>query len=370
MSTVSRLRGALASTLRETPVSAAITGASDAVRNLQSILTAKRLRKHRRGAAILLYHGVVPKVRDPFVEAAHIDATLFRKQIRHLKRHYRIVSLEEIVEARRGGRALPDDWVALTFDDGYRNNLECARQILRDEGRLPMSVFVVTELMGSNLTIPTVFAKMLILYGQVDQIEVPSPSGEWVSHSLSNRNRRANAYWMAHAALRALSPADQQAAVTRIRNQLGDGEAEEIRAGFESFDWLSWEEIRELHRDGVTIGSHTCSHVSMRAELGEARLRQEIFESRDRITRELGSPPKIFVYPFGAPEDVSSEATALVEEAGYDAALTTSPGTIERDSSIFELPRLIGCVQSMGAFRSANASGLRAGNHSAEAGYP
>ena len=86
----------------------------------------------------------------------------------------------------------------------------------------------------------------------------------------------------------------------------GDGEADEIRARFPSFDWLNWDEIRELRASGAEIGSHSCTHPSMRAELGTNRLRAEIERSRERIAAEVGAVPSAFVYPYGAPDDVSA----------------------------------------------------------------
>jgi hypothetical protein len=175
---------------------------------------------------------------------------------------------------------------------------------------------------------------------------------------MSSRRRRANAFWEVHGTLRALSPDEQQEILSVFIDQLGDGEADEIRARFPSFDWLDWDEIRELRADGVEIGSHTCTHPAMRAELGAERLRAEIEASRDRISAEVGVAPRSFVYPYGAKGDVSDLAIRLLCEAGYHCALTTIPGTVQRESSVFELPRLAGCVQSMGQFRRANASGM------------
>jgi peptidoglycan/xylan/chitin deacetylase (PgdA/CDA1 family) len=358
VSIIDRARTAAASSLRETAVSKVIVGAKNQLENVQSLFTASRLRSRRCGPGVLLYHGVVPKVSDPFVEGAHIEAELFRTQIRHLRRHYRVVSLAKIVDRLKSDQPLPNDWVALTFDDGYRNNLHCARQILHEEGDLPMSVFVITDFMGGNYTHPTVMIKMLLLHLRASRFRVPLMDGSWANRVMSSRRRRANVFWEVHRTLRALSPDEQQEALSVFVDQLGDGEADEIRARFSSFDWLDWDEIRELRADGVEIGSHTRTHPAMRAELGAERLQAEIEASRDRISTEVGVAPRSFAYPYGSKADVSDLAIRLLGEAGYQCALTTIPGTVQGESRVFELPRLAGCVQSMGQFRRANASGM------------
>lgn len=349
----------LAKHLRETPVASGLKRAVDLTVSARSWATGRQDRAKRRGAGILLYHGVEPQLRDPFVEAAHIDAALFRRQIRHLKRHYRIVSIEEIVDALRDGRPIPADWVALSFDDGYRNNLSCARAILHEEGGLPMTVFLATDLMDSETVIPTVRAKMLVMHTRKKQLDLPDATGAWRSVALAGRAARANAFWQLHGFLRGSAPEDQAETIGRVVEQIGVDETDTIRSGFRSFDWLRWDDVRELAGDGVTLANHTRRHLSMRDALGAERIADEVVGAHDRIQRETGTPPTLFAYPFGGREDVGRATIDLLESRNYRAALTTWPGTVEPDSGPLVLPRLVGCVQSMGAFRKANATGQR-----------
>ena len=258
------------------------------------------------------------------------------------------------------GAAQDKSCVAITFDDGYRNNLDCALGILKDEGDLPMSVFIVTDFMGTKATIPTVMLKMLILETRNTTLEIPKSDGTWARRRLGSRRLRANAYWEAYEALRNWSNQRRQAAVDFIAGQLGDGEAEEIRSRYPSFDWLDWSDVQELHASGVVIGSHTRSHASLGEGVDTERLIDEISGSRARIEREIGISPWAFAYPYGGLSDISGDARNQIRDAGYLCALTTLPGTVTSDSNLFELPRLAGCVQSMGRFRLANTTGMDA----------
>ena len=87
------------------------------------------------------------------------------------------------------------------------------------------------------------------------------------------------------------------------------------------------------------------------------RLRDEIFQSRDRLAAELGRPPAHFAYPNGTRADFCDLSEALLREAGYRCALTTVGGTIRRGDNPFEVRRLTDCVNTMPRFRMANASG-------------
>jgi peptidoglycan/xylan/chitin deacetylase (PgdA/CDA1 family) len=352
-----RLRHLLVTSLRGTPLAEAARRVRDHSESAVSLVRAPLVRGRRRGAAILMYHGVTPRFVDPLVEVAHIEADLFRRQIRHLRRHFRIVALAELVERLESGRPVPDDWAVLTFDDGYRNNLTCARQILREEGRLPMSVFVISELMGTRSTLTTTLAVMALAHTRLRRIRVPRPQGAWEWRRLETRRLRANCFWELLPVLKSLPDPDQQAVAAEFFAQLGDGELAEIRARFPSSDWLGWDEVRELHADGVDVGAHTRTHVSLRDELGPERIRDEVIGCRDRLEREIGAPPLHFAYPNGQRQDLSETAARTVQAAGFRCAITTLRGTVRAGADLYEVPRLTGCISSMPRFRMANARG-------------
>ena len=75
---------------------------------------------------ILAYHGAEPEP-DPVLnyDGFHVPTEVFRRQLERLARRYRVVPLRDVVAATAEGRAMPDHAVALTFDDGYRNNSRC-----------------------------------------------------------------------------------------------------------------------------------------------------------------------------------------------------------------------------------------------------
>lgn len=102
------------------------------------------------GLRILTYHRVNP---DHPHDRLTVHPEAFAAQMDLLKRSGRpVVLLSEMVPALRGEAALPSGAVALTFDDGYRDNLHHAAPLLERLG-LRATVFVVTDLMGSAGTL-------------------------------------------------------------------------------------------------------------------------------------------------------------------------------------------------------------------------
>jgi peptidoglycan/xylan/chitin deacetylase (PgdA/CDA1 family) len=357
MSAARRLQRAAGDLLRETRLAGAARSARDAAEGVVAHAAERFLRHRRTGAAVLMYHGVTPELVDPLVEGMHLSARLFRQQIRYLKRRYRIVSLGELVDRLARGEAVPDDWAVLTFDDGYRNNLTCAWEILRAEGKLPMSVFVTTDFIGADVTWWSSRVLMAALHARASALQVPDAAGRFRLRSARSRRERANLYFDVLPGLKALEAELRSAVLEEFFAQFPPGELDEIRARFPSYDFLSWDEVRELHRDGVDVGSHSRSHAYLRAELGRPRLEDEIHGSRARIERELGASPPHFAYPNGTRADFCELSGQLVREAGYRCALTTVGGTVDRGDDLFELRRLTGCIDTMPRFRLANATG-------------
>src|SRR5215813_5180021 len=94
---------------------------------------------------ILIYHKVSPD-RHPYYEPVDPDA--FEQQMRFLSRCYKVMDLLELVERSRKC-AVPAGAVAITFDDGYRDNYEYAFPILKKYG-LTATIFVATGVTGSS----------------------------------------------------------------------------------------------------------------------------------------------------------------------------------------------------------------------------
>lgn len=100
--------------------------------------------------------------------------------------------------------------------------------------------------------------------------------------------------------------------------------------------YLSWDEIREMQAAGMIFGSHTMNHVELQ-NLSPARLKDEVFTSKNILEKELGRPVNDFCYPGGKYDKLTLEA---VKRAGYITATTTHSGIDDEKSPSLELTRL------------------------------
>lgn len=79
---------------------------------------------------------------------------------------------------------------------------------------------------------------------------------------------------------------------------------------------MSWDQIRQLHRDGFEIGSHTHTHRPL-TELSDEEVLSELERSRRTLADELGAVPQFLAYPRGF---YTERHKRLVREAGYAGA--------------------------------------------------
>lgn len=116
----------------------------------------------------------------------------------------------------------------------------------------------------------------------------------------------------------------------------------EQRVSRDGREYLTWQEIREMYRYGIRVGSHTVSHPELYS-LNPSKLEYEIRQSKENIEGGLGEPIRSFSYPYAFPEQDAKfvvRLRELLETHGYENGVSTILGTASRQSDWFFLPRL------------------------------
>ena len=100
-------------------------------------------------------------------------------------------------------------------------------------------------------------------------------------------------------------------------------------------NYLSWDQIRELVNEGVSIGAHSHSHYHM-SDLSIEEVRDEIEISNNIFLKELGSIPPLFAFPYG---EANEEIINLLKEYKFKVAFGQHSGVINETSNLYYLPR-------------------------------
>ena len=89
---------------------------------------------------------------------------------------------------------------------------------------------------------------------------------------------------------------------------------------------MNWDELRAVAADGVEIGCHTETHPILSRIASPAKLEREIRGAKETLESRLRLPVKHFCYPNGRGIDIGAAAAAMVRDAGYVSATTTTWG--------------------------------------------
>lgn len=278
----------------------------------------------------LMYHRILPAA-DPRAAAEEpgmiVTPTVFRQHIRALKTLFEIIPLSSWIERRNSGAPLPKRACAVTFDDGWLDNYEFALPILQQE-QVPATLFAVSHMIGTRTQFwPNRVARLI------------SDRPNWQQQNALDWIRRASdetvqnpTEQLAHiiAQLKQMSDAELKERLDQSEQQLG-------LAPVDTPALVDWDQLRAMQNSGlVEIGSHTCNHFRLTADLPPEIAEQEIVQSKQMLEQQLDRPVKLFCYPNG---DSTAHAVNLVGQH-YVAAVTTRRGINTANTAAHQLLRI------------------------------
>ncbi|WP_158813027.1 polysaccharide deacetylase family protein [Methylocapsa sp. S129] len=228
-----------------------------------------------------------------------------------------LVTLDEALNRLAQGGARP--FVALTFDDGYRDTVDFALPIL-ERHQAPFTVYVATGF--ADRTAGMWWLELEEALRTAESVEIADSD---LSLAMPTRTpqEKSEAFARIYWALRASSEERLLRIVGALAARNGvDG------AAIVSALCMDWTGIAALARHPLaTIGAHTISH-KMLAKWPDDVVRAEMLGSKERIEEKLGQTVRHFAYPVGDPTSAGQREFALAREFGFASAVTTRPGMI------------------------------------------
>lgn len=307
------------------------------IKRVQNRLSAK--------AVILIYHRVAESLPDP--QRLAVNPANFSRQLEVLTEMTCPVPLEEIPVRLKSRKRNDPLLSAVTFDDGYADNLQAAAPILARHG-VPATVFVVTNAinhlrefwwddLGRILLRPDLPKTLELkiggkMYRWAFRQDVPVRSG-WDVYAPPRRTSQ-KAYLQISRYMRPLSFSEQEDVLSQLYRWSGMNPQPR-----KDHLTMTERELKQLTAGGlITIGAHTVTHPVLSA-MDWRTQSFEINASRLRLEKLLGSPVRTFSYPFGRDEDYSRQTVKLVRSAGFVCACSTAPGLVTRWTDPLQLPR-------------------------------
>jgi peptidoglycan/xylan/chitin deacetylase (PgdA/CDA1 family) len=294
-----------------------------------SRIAARVLRRWRDPLAILCFHQVTPE-ESPSSEASPrssqaIPLVLFETLMSRLAQDHRLVSMDEAADRVRAGSV--ESAVAVTFDDGYKDNLTYALPILK-KYNIPATIYVTTRFLEGDCRMWWSDLREAIATRKAIRLEVQGSRMEWKIRRPPDREACLRQ-------VRTILLRQDRAGLENLMTQIRGGEASRQY----SSDCLTWDDIALLHREPlITIGAHGHSHHNLKT-LSEREIWNEMETCQKLLEGRLGEPARHFAYPGGDPEWIGEREVRLAREFGWKTAVTL----ISRPArpSLHELPRLL-----------------------------
>lgn len=281
---------------------------------------------HRHSVVIVMIHGVmdedVPAQWVPLRDQLSRDR--LDRCLTALGKRYRFVSLDQAADMIEGKIPVQPYSLALTFDDGYRNQLKHALPILAKHAA-PAIIYVVAGHIDQGRPFWFDHLDYALQNADIDGCRM-SIGAETLELHASDRLSLKKSYARLRAVAKGQSAGDGDAVVEAeldaLAAALEAGSGRYFRDIFANDDWsalATWDEIAKADRALVTIGSHTTDHIRLAYVTLHAALDQCLV-AKTRIERELGTECAHLCYPYGSfTEDVAKGAAAC----GYRTAVTT-----------------------------------------------
>lgn len=286
--------------------------------------------------AIFLFHGVTRPhgcaVRN--YTRKHIEPDHFASILRALKAAGgRPVSMQDVLDHHDAGTPLPPRAFAITFDDGFHNNLDVAAPILAEEG-IPATFYVTTDFVDRNRM------------GWIDRIEFAveqHPTGRlrlpWGDREFSGDEARRVLLSEIRTRVKSDASMDADALATAIQVQLG------VEPTFSSNHLLdrklNWEEVARLAAGpGFIVAGHSHTHRILEY-LDDESLEAEIATSIDLLAQRAGIRSPHYSYPEGQSYCYSDRVIDVLARHGVRCSPSAIDGVNAAGTSPFHLRRVM-----------------------------
>ena len=295
----------------------------------------ERLTNH--SLVIFLFHGVIDRqhhrVRN--YTGKHLEAKLFARCLKRLAHEGYAMSMDEVLAYCESGEAFPENAFAITFDDGFENNISIAAPILADLN-IPAMIYVTSGFIDENGMSWIDRVEYAVEAAASQTIEV-----DWAqeTYSLTDTDSRirflkaVRAYVKNDSACHADKFADDLCARLGHPGKLSSGDPLDLK--------MSWAQVRQANEsDLLSIGGHSHTHAIL-SYLTPDQLSFEIDTSLKLLAVNSGVAPTHYSYPEGLSHCYSEQVITKLKEQGVQCCPTAIDGVNPKDSDPFHLRRVM-----------------------------
>ncbi len=259
-----------------------------------------------------------------------LSPNIFEDHIKYISNNYKVITLNALADLLIENRPLPKKTLVLTFDDGYKDVYKWAYPILKKYD-VPATVFLATGHIDSGRLFWWDKLGYIIFHTQKNSFRFEN-LGEFSFRSLEEKLKSKG--FIAEK-IKRIPGINIDIFLEEMAGELDVNIPTNI--GRELI--LSWDEIIDMHQNGIDFGAHTVTHPIL-SNIDIDTANREISQSRTDIENKINGNVLSFCYPNGQPKDFNSQVINLLKEKGFKCAVTTIPRSISHEDGLYELGRI------------------------------
>lgn len=278
---------------------------------------------NRARLLVLTFHQV-PREPDALLPGI-ASSTQFEAQMGWLSDFCNVLPLSDAVQHLSDG-TLPARAASITFDDGYRDNLEVAVPILQ-KLRLPATFFVTSGAIERGI----MWNDLVIEGARRANADLDLQDLGLGRYLMSSVDEKKTAFRSLIDQIKYRSLAERMEITETVYSRATDEPEPRLM--------MSRQQVAELAGLGFEVGAHTVSHPIL-GKLPTAAAKQEIEQSHRWVADVTGIAPRAFAYPNGRfGTDFTTAHEDQVREAGFELAVSTDWGAATAHSRLTAIPR-------------------------------
>jgi peptidoglycan/xylan/chitin deacetylase (PgdA/CDA1 family) len=287
-------------------------------------LVKKLIELARPNFIILYYHRVIEDKDFDYDMGPNIHLCVkkseFEVQMAYIAHNYDLISIDDLYKNNFKCEKFS---VAVTFDDGYKDNLEVAYPILK-KYNIPSTIYIV-----SRNIISKPWAWWIELWNFLSKNK--SFKNEDKLINIEKINDKKKYYFNLKNKIKKLNYTEQISFFNKLTSSITRENHDDI--------YLNLDDLKKIkNKKLITLGCHTHDHLCF-SYLEKNEIEKQINMCKEIIEQKVNIPVEHFAYPYGSKEDLNFFEHEILEKLRFKTAVTT----IESSQKIYKsfyLPRV------------------------------
>lgn len=276
---------------------------------------------HSNNLSILIYHRVLDA--QDSICPDEFDKPRFIKHLQILSKYFNVLSLTEALE-KLGSNTLSKNSAVITFDDGYADNYFNALPILKSFN-MPATFFIATGYLNGRSMWNDIIANAI---RKTSKSNINLSKLNYGVHKLTNKK-------LAFESI--IKQVKYEPSVRR--DEVAKYISNICEVNLPTGLMMNESQVAHMFKQGMEIGGHTVNHPIL-CELDSKSAKHEINQCKSDLESIINEKISLFAYPNGKPNiDYNFEHTKIVKNAGFTSACSTTWGTSNQNTDLYQIPR-------------------------------